>query len=94
MLNTICSLYNVHNFTSTQESQVFSDILHDNKMLPLSGGKRPAPTGDLAAGDMVKVALDPDDWKAMQSGHGEWNDLMAEVSFVCIHVQNVHMCEM
>ena len=49
----------------------------------MSGGKRPAPTSDLAAGDMVKVALDPDDWKAMQSGHGEWNDLMAEVSFVC-----------
>lgn len=50
----------------------------------ISGGKHPAPTGDLAAGDMVKVALNPDDWKAMQSGHGEWNDLMAEVS-ICMY---------
>ena len=36
--------------------------------------------GGLAAGDHVKVELDPDVWKRMQEGHGEWNDRMAEVT--------------
>lgn len=53
------------------------------------GGERPAPTDDdLAVGDQVKVTLDPDVWKRMQQGHGEWNDLMAEVN----QLYNVDLC--
>lgn len=32
-----------------------------------------------AAGDVVKVELDPDVLKLLQEGHGGWNDLMFEV---------------
>ena len=33
----------------------------------------------LAAGDRIKVELNPDVWKVMQEGHGGWNDLMSVV---------------
>lgn len=35
---------------------------------------------EFAAGDRVRVELDPDVWKLMQDGHGGWNDLMSMVS--------------
>ena len=44
------------------------------------GGEPRVHCEDLAAGDNVKVELDPDMWKRMQQGHGEWNDRMAEVN--------------
>ena len=34
---------------------------------------------DFAAGDKIKIELDPDVWKLMQEGHGGWNDLMTMV---------------
>ena len=43
---------------------------------------------ELAAGDHVKVELDPDVWKRMQQGHGEWNDRMAEV--IIVHIDIAH----
>jgi E3 ubiquitin-protein ligase mind-bomb len=46
--------------------------------LPILGGEPRVHCEDLAAGDNVKVELDPDVWKRMQQGHGEWNDRMAE----------------
>ena len=39
----------------------------------------PPREGEFAAGDTVKVELDPDVWKLMQNGHGGWNDLMGNV---------------
>ena len=39
----------------------------------------PPREGEFAAGDSVKVELDPDVWKLMQNGHGGWNDLMGMV---------------
>ena len=44
------------------------------------GGEPRVHCEDLAARDNVKVELDPDVWKRMQQGHGEWNDRMAEVN--------------
>lgn len=47
---------------------------------------------DIASGDLVRVQLEVDVFKAMQQGHGGWNDQMVEVqtpSFVCMsHVFN------
>ena len=40
---------------------------------------------EFAAGDSVKVELDPDVWKLMQNGHGGWNDLMSMVR-LSVHV--------
>ena len=45
----------------------------------------PAPSQGqslLASGDNVRVQLDVDVFKAMQEGHGGWNDSMTEVSSV------------
>ena len=39
----------------------------------------PLKEGEFAAGDSVKVELDPDVWKLMQNGHGGWNDRMSMV---------------
>ena len=39
----------------------------------------PSSEGEFAAGDSVKVELDPDVWKLMQNGHGGWNDRMSMV---------------
>ena len=36
----------------------------------------------LASGDNVRVQLDLDVFRAMQEGHGGWNESMGEVSFV------------
>ena len=33
-----------------------------------------------AAGDRIKVVLNPDVWKLLQEDHGGWNDLMSVVS--------------
>ena len=38
----------------------------------------------LAAGDRIKVELNPDVWKVMQEGHGGWNDLMSVVCLNCL----------
>ena len=35
---------------------------------------------ELAAGDRIKVELDPDVWRMLQDGHGGWNEQMAIVS--------------
>ena len=40
----------------------------------------PPVTQKLASGDNVRVQLDIEVFKAMQEGHGGWNDQMAEVS--------------
>ena len=37
----------------------------------------------LVSGDNVRVQLDIDVFKAMQDGHGGWNESMAEVSLWC-----------
>ena len=51
--------------------------------LPYPGAPyEPQNEQDFAAGDMVKVELDPDIWKYLQEGHGGWNDLMNMVSGV------------
>ena len=45
------------------------------------GAEYEPPKGTLlAAGDRIKVELDPDVWKRMQEGHGGWNELMSVVS--------------
>jgi len=36
--------------------------------------------GLLASGDNVRIQLDVDVFKAMQDGHGGWNESMADVS--------------
>ena len=36
----------------------------------------------LASGDNVRVQLDVDVFRAMQEGHGGWNESMAEVSLI------------
>lgn len=41
---------------------------------------KPQRESDFAAGDRVKVELDPDVWRLMQEGHGGWNDLMTVVN--------------
>lgn len=43
----------------------------------------PLDSGELSAGDAVRVELDPDVFKVTQQGHGGWNDGMAEV---CVYV--------
>lgn len=52
-----------------------------------------------AAGDRIKVELDPDVWRAMQDGHGGWNELMAMVSTCrlacmheCMHIRTITVC--
>lgn len=40
----------------------------------------PPEKKDLVAGDMVRVELDVEVFKALQQGHGGWNDAMVEVS--------------
>lgn len=35
---------------------------------------------DICTGDLVRVELDADIFKAMQEGHGGWSDPMLEVS--------------
>ena len=52
----------------------------------IKGGEPRVHSEELAAGDHVKVELDPDVWKRMQQGHGEWNDRMAEVIVWCMSV--------
>jgi len=39
-----------------------------------------AGQGLLVSGDNVRIQLDVDVFKAMQDGHGGWNDSMADVS--------------
>ena len=39
----------------------------------------------LASGDNVRVQLDVDVFRAMQEGHGGWNESMGEVSFVAYY---------
>ena len=47
----------------------------------------PLREGEFAAGDTVKVELDPDVWKLMQNGHGGWNDLMGMVRLsLCVGI--------
>lgn len=48
---------------------------------------------DVASGDLVRVQLEVDVFKAMQQGHGGWNDQMVEVqrSFICLHVSCVQL---
>ena len=44
------------------------------------GGSVPNDTsGDIAAGDTVRVDLDLETVKLLQEGHGGWDDTMAEV---------------
>ncbi len=46
----------------------------------------PAPASNpehISAGDLVRVELEPDVFKAVQEGHGGWNELMLEVC-VCV----------
>ena len=45
----------------------------------------PLKEGEFAAGDSVKVELDPDVWKLMQNGHGGWDDIMGMVR-LSVHV--------
>ena len=40
----------------------------------------PPTEREFAAGDTVKVELDPEVWKMLQEGFGGWNDYMATVS--------------
>ena len=48
----------------------------------------PSREEEFAAGDSVKVELDPDVWKLMQNGHGGWNDLMSMVRLsVCRNIE-------
>ena len=52
-----------------------------------SGAPYEPPKGTmLAAGDRIKVLLDPDVWKRMQEGHGGWNELMSMVSRLKVDV--------
>lgn len=41
----------------------------------------------LVSGDNVRVQLDIDVFKAMQDGHGGWNESMAEVSLWCALIE-------
>jgi len=49
--------------------------------LPILGAPLvfPGPE-DICTGDLVRVELDADIFKAMQEGHGGWSDPMLEVS--------------
>ena len=48
----------------------------------------PPPTKphEFQSGDRVKVQLDLEIFKMMQEGHGGWNDQMAEVRILRVHV--------
>ena len=49
--------------------------------LIIAGAPYEAPSQTtFAAGDRIKVDLNPDVWKRLQEGHGGWNDIMASVS--------------
>lgn len=39
---------------------------------------------DISTGDLVRVELEADIFKAMQEGHGGWSDPMLEVGEKCI----------
>ena len=44
---------------------------------------------EFAAGDRVKVELDPEVWQLLQNGHGGWNDMMA---MVCELLGSMYIC--
>ncbi len=61
---------------------------------PLSTGL----THNLTAGCKVRIALDVEVFKQMQTGHGGWNDQMADVSpcvmihvYVCMHMYSTYI---
>ena len=49
------------------------------RMFSIGAAYKPPRETVLAAGDRIKVELNPDIWKIMQEGHGGWNDLMSVV---------------
>ena len=56
--------------------------MYNSPCICLDSGDPYDPPRDtlLAAGDRIKVELNPDVWKTMQEGHGGWNELMAAVN--------------
>ena len=49
---------------------------------------------DIHSGDLVRVQLDVELFKAMQEGHGGWNDQLVEVCVcVCVCVMYTSMLE-
>lgn len=54
--------------------------LHIVLILCIGAPYEPPKETQFAAGDQIKVELDPDLWREMQMGHGGWNEAMAMVS--------------
>lgn len=46
---------------------------------PAGGGGGGGESGEIKSGDQVRVQLDVEVFKALQEGHGGWNDDMIQV---------------